>query len=424
MKKIILMVLISCFIMHIACTSFETDEVQSVVVDTIVSDNIEFYIPFQLIDNRIVISTRLNGLVDIKLAVDNGVYNLHLTEIFAKKYADSLNITLYPETPAMGSFQMSPNQKSYLVKGDFKYNFGDSTYVNYNSSAYFINKEQLNDFAYVMSGGDVSQDLPNDVVGIMPLKCLSKNGVIKIDFEKKRFEFPKQVDSSVTVYDYRYVNGCQVVQFPMVFFSDLDEKRYILSSVFDLGYRGNEICLWNNRMLKSIDVYAERNISTSNLGNFSFYFFRNIKIGKDNTLVKNIYLVYLKNIHDKADALLGIKVISKFDIWFDYQNQKIYLKPLVKEFNMSNNEFSINYGLGFTREYDGHGVKYYVSTIRNDDKKVDVKLNDELLKIDNFSIEKANKDSIGAVINYKNRPNQSITVKRGNDTLILHRIRE
>lgn len=243
MKKIILMVLISCFIMHIACTSFETDEVQSVVVDTIVSDNIEFYIPFQLIDNRIVISTRLNGLVDIKLAVDNGVYNLHLTEIFAKKYADSLNITLYPETPAMGSFQMSPNQKSYLVKGDFKYNFGDSTYVNYNSSAYFINKEQLNDFAYVMSGGDVSQDLPNDVVGIMPLKCLSKNGVIKIDFEKKRFEFPKQVDSSVTVYDYRYVNGCQVVQFPMVFFSDLDEKRYILSSVFDLGYRGNEICL-------------------------------------------------------------------------------------------------------------------------------------------------------------------------------------
>lgn len=105
MKKINLITVL--FLLTLTSCGYSTGDNADVNADKNGIDSIGFSIPFQLIDDRVVVVVRLNGLVDVKLAVDNGVNQLHLTESFAKKHADTLEMVLYPDIPAMGKFLVS-----------------------------------------------------------------------------------------------------------------------------------------------------------------------------------------------------------------------------------------------------------------------------------------------------------------------------
>lgn len=103
----------------------------------------------------------------------------------------------------------------------------------------------MEDFAYILEENDgTSKWVPDGVVGIMPLECLSKNGIIKINFEKNQFEFPELVDSLAVPYKYDDIRS-QSVKFPIILFNESNRSNYLLSAIFDLGYNGSVLILKN-----------------------------------------------------------------------------------------------------------------------------------------------------------------------------------
>lgn len=389
-----------------------------------------FYIPFKFIDNFIVISTKLNGCVNTDLMVDDGCYSLTLMRDFVEKYSDTLGLTCYPEIKAMASFGGFPNQKAYIAEGDFSYHFGDSLFINYNSSAYAVDGKMISDFAHILSNDEMRTAFPNNIDGIIPLKCFSKNGIVKINFEKNRIEFPKEVDSSAVAYPYKLIyKDTPIVDIPITFFDESGKSySYMISALLDLGCNVG-ISFRNDKQIRKMDKDIKtcaQNIS-SLYGNYGYtpYRFTKITVGKDSVIFKNMNIICSnQKMFQAFDALIGNDILSEYDLWFDYKKQVIYMKPLLKEIDKDPHKFSILLGLEFGIRNDNDVLQYYVMTVNHDEKTIDTQLGDILLNVDNINVVNISADSLRSIWANRIIPNNSITVKRGKDTLVLQRIRK
>lgn len=351
---------------------------------------------------------------------------------FAEKHADSLGITLHRDVKNVATFGGFSKQRTFLAEGDFSYHFGDSTFVNYNNTGYMINPgKTIKDFANVLSNDEIKSRLPGGVDGIMPLKCFSKNGIIKINFEKNRIEFPTQVNSSAVSYPYELIDGnIQVVNFPITFLNNWGDRRgYTMSSIMDLGYTGS-FSFYNKKkfaqMLSEIKSYSQNSSSTYKDYGYSRYCFDSLRIGKDNMLVEGACFLNIDFLDfTNFDALVGMEILSGYDLWFDYKEQIIYMKPLSAEIDMnSKNVFSILFGFGFGLQSIDNSTYYYAMSINHDKAKTDIMLRDILLKIDDVNVVNISQDSLRSIMSDKSIPQESITIKRGADTLVLKRIKD
>lgn len=411
------------YILLLSCgNSSKTTQKDQIISDLVVdSENLGFTIPFEIINGRMVISTMLNGVIYVRLAVDNGVDELHLIEEFAQKYGDSLEIVLYPNVAAMGAFISAPMQKSYVASGKFYYRFGDSIFVNYNKSCYVINGEYTEDFACILKGGEVVQSLPDRVMGIIPLRSFSKNGILKINFKDKRLEFPETVDSSAV--SYKVDDANRTINLPIEFVGESGSKSYLFSSILDLGYYGDLLIFGNKKVSKimgSIPKDYQLDVDYDEYGR-NYIYYRSMMIGKDSVIFNNMGVLYLKNINELADAVIGVELMSKYDMFFDYRNNYIYMRSLESKYDMINRQFSITVGMGIRTVNVNNNPKRVVSMVLNDYKKVDVRCGDTILKIDYLELESIGRDSLKKIFADRTIPNKTVTVKRGDKVVVLSR---
>lgn len=397
-------------------------------------ESIEFAIPFELINDRIVVRCKLNGKIDVKLAVDNACSELYLTESFAKRYKDTLNLKLYPESSSGGSFMLNPLQECYLAEGDFFYQFGDSTFINYYDKVFRVaaGKRLTGDHAMVLVENPSHKFLPDGVDGILPMRCFSKNGMVGLNFAKDRFEFDIIVDSSMTLYRCEFDDNKQIMKFPITFFSNLgDSVSYVFKTLLDLGCNREFIITnsYNNdKIINKLIALSNKNISSlyTNTPEYSTYNFKQAKIGEDHTLFKNIEFIYSRTSKKNKlfDLLIGVVIMSDYYIAFDYANNLIYMKPLPNDEDGQNaldNSILASVGLNTNRSNSGDIMSYYVVIVDNDRKNVNIQLFDTIIKIDGIEARGLTIDSIKRVMVSKHIPHKTVTIKRGDSILVLSR---
>jgi hypothetical protein len=371
----------------------------------------EFKIPFRLIDNRIAITVNLNNQVSTTLFVDNGCTELMLTEKFIKQYADILHLKEYPQITAVNHSLTIPIQKVYIAQGEIYYHVGEHVFTNTNLSGYTINNEKIKDFIEVFDN-DYFNEL--QIGGIIPLRCLATNGIIKINNNERYIEFPTQIDPLATEYNYQLKNKLQIIQFPITFYDTQGQEHcHRLATLLDLGFNSSNL-LFKNSRTKVIENYADKNIRPSE----RHLFFQKVKIGSENTLMHG-YTMHKGREYNIFDLLIGMEILSNYDLYFDYMTNKIYVRPLSKELFYLNDSTSIITGICLAGDF-------FVANKITNIIKTDIHLGDIVLKIDSIYVRNISRDSL---LKIRKIPNdsisqQSMVVKRGKDTLLLHRVRK
>ncbi|MDR1345831.1 MAG: hypothetical protein LBK03_03915 [Bacteroidales bacterium] len=402
------MIKISCSILFcfcFFCFGFKNEESNN-------TSNIEeFKIPFKLIDNRIAITVKLNNQISTTLFVDNGCTELMLTEKFIKQYTDILHLKKYPQITAVNHFLTIPAQKAYIAQGEICYHIEEHVFINTNLSGYTINNEKIKDFIEVFDN-DYFNELQID--GIIPLRCLATNGIIKINNNEHYIEFPTQIDTLAIEYNYQLKNKLQIIQFPITFVDTQGQAHcHRLATLLDLGFNSSNL-LFKNSRTKAIENYADKNIRSSE----RHLFFQKVKMGSENTLMHGCTMHKGQEYHI-FDLLIGMEILSNYDLYFDYMTNKIYVRPLSKELFYLNDSTSIIAGICLASDF-------FVANKITSIIKTDIRLGDIVLKIDNTYVQNISRDSLLKIrkISNDNISQQSIVVKRGKDTLLLQRVRK
>ncbi len=408
------LILISLLILFLAAVPVQDNNNKPIF-----SESEEYFIPFQIIDSHLYVTVKINNKVTALLSVDNGCPDLHLTESFAKKHAEALGLTFYPDMKSVSYFPGSPNQKCYIAQGNLFFQVKDSIFENQTESLYYSNHDIIKNHCSILSSGDILQFLPAEAAGIIPLKCLVKNNLIRINFRDNRIEFPSRIDSTLkkeyNEYDYKTVNRLQVVQYPITF-SDTKgmQKTFSFKTVFDLGFGGNFSFL-NTKIVSLAKQFESKNYESS------FRFFDEIIAGKDKLKLNYINIVS-SNTNMPFDMLVGIKILSNYDIYFDYKNSKIYTKALSKDkFSLSPSSAP-----GFftvTKKRDNAYIQCHITAINPATSKFSYKLYDEILAVDNVYLQMLSLDSAKRLLVNRDEI-QILLIKRNQDTLLLKRDRE
>ena len=378
-----------------------------------------FCIPFVEFkdDSRIFIKVKINNIVDATLCVDNGASELLLCESFAKKHLHELDMTLFPNVQSMSNFPADPSAKSYIAKGEFFFQIKDSIFKTICHSGYGIDDELILEYAHIIPDNQ-TQNLWNCALadGTLPLEVLAKNGIIFINNEKKRIEFPQEIDTSAIPYPYKQLKDKrQVFSFPFYFKKENIKEKYLFETLLDLGANTRLFYLLQNSKTKTIleqikNCASQNIITTDEIKNLLV--FSKIYAGNDTVEVQNVSL--LPQSKDIVDLWLGMPFLSNYNIFFDYQNQTIYLKTIYPSFSMAITN-SILFGCATSRKVlKDSSYTHEIIGINPNNIKIDAQIKDRIIRINNLDIS-----------NYRTLstdPNDtSITVIRRNDTITLYR---
>ncbi|MCL2247392.1 MAG: hypothetical protein FWC10_09845 [Lentimicrobiaceae bacterium] len=375
-----------------------------------------FYIPFVKLKDeiRIVITVRINNKVDAKLIVDNGIYSLHLSESFAQKHARDLEMTLYPNIQSIGSFHGSET-KSYIAKGSFYFHVKDSVFKTVCNAGYGIDDEFIFEYADIVPDNQLQYLWDNELIdGVLPLEALAKQGIVLINNEKKRIEFPKKVDSIAIPYPYKKLqDGRQIVSFPLLFEKENKKEKFIFETSLDLGSSSRLFTLFQNSKIKTIVSQLKLYTITNFINNDAakeMLFFNHLYAGGEYVIVKDV--AFLQSPKDIIDLWLGISFLSHYNIYFDYSKQIIYLKSIQPSFSMADTN-SILYGSLGIRKVSAEGFFLYeIMAINPNNIKINLQVGDQILRINDRDISKCS-----TILS--DQSDTFVTVVRNKDTLTL-----
>jgi hypothetical protein len=378
--------------------------------------NDEFNIPFEIVKNMIVVRCMLNEQVEANLLVDNGCSELCLSKKFAEKNKNELGLVFYPQINAMSKFMNNTQLKAFVAKGNITFSFGDSILFNKNNQAYTLsNGTAIQEYVEIV---DNTNGIWGEIDGVLPLNLLSKYGIIKINNENHCIEFVKQIDTIATKYQWNNINGLQRITFPVTFFDSVNnEYSYSLHTLLDLGFAGKGILYDNNRtssLRNIIKKFAIKDISTSIT---KLHFISKMKLGKENSIIHDFY--FFMGEKNDLDLLIGFQALQFYNLYFDYSKNYIYTLPLL-ELSYRDTS-SIISGLGISLRLADN--KLHVARVDNSIPiKVDAKIDDEVIKIDTISLGYSSFFEMNKLRNRTDTPQESITVVRKGDTLVLNRI--
>jgi hypothetical protein len=381
-----------------------------------IDNDSSFYIPFVEFNDetRIAIKVRINNKVDAILIIDNGVYSLHLSESFAKKHVQDLEMTLYPNIQSIGSFH-DPQIKSYIAKGSFYFHIKDSVFKTVCHEGYGIDEELILEYADIIPDNQLQNLWDTELIdGVLPLEALAKNGLVLINNEKKRIEFPQKVDTLAVPYPYKILqDGRQIISFPLFFEKDNKKEKFIFETSLDLGSNSRLFTSLQNSKTKMIvsqlKHYALKNIITNDAIK-DMLFFNKLYAGSDFVIVNNA--AFLQISKDIIDLWIGVLFLSNYNLYFDYPNQIIYLKSIQPSFSMADTN-SILFGSFGSRKITAEGdFLYEIMAINPSNIKIDAQIGDRIIRINDRNIGKCR--SI-----LSNQNDTSVTVVRNKDTLTL-----
>jgi hypothetical protein len=342
------------------------------------SGTAKFQIPFQNDHNILLVKARINDRVDANLAIDNGCDEILLNQKFVNKYADLLGIKEYfgllPFKPTLQYARSS----MHIAECDLKFGFGNlsirhtSIYQYYIKDAIPGKEHKIDKFVEVYT--DTTDYFGLNIDGVLPLRLFAEKGIIKINNNDKCIEFVNEIDSGTIKYPFVWEMNTQIVKFPVSFTNDTGKKyTYTLKTLLDLGCNEG-LLLFNNlntkpmlNVLKQIDANADSR------------YILNAELGKNNTVFKFCRL-RKDNRTLGYDLIVGLGILSEYNLYFDYQSQIIGLQYLALA-NSSKSTFLIQH-------YFKNGkYSHIVAAVDKDNCWLDLQKGDELYKAGDILIE-------------------------------------
>lgn len=392
-------------------------------------------LPFKLVNNLIILPVKVNGVV-LNFLVDTGVEETILFSLDEKE-----EIKLYQvekiKLKGLGTQEAVEGLKTYRNK------------------LAFGNLELKNQEIIVVldQNFNFSSSLGIEVNGIMGYDFFSQN-VVKLDYKKKKIVIykpdkfnKKKLLSKFQAFDFTLENGKPYLKMQV----ELNHQIFDIKCLIDSG---NSDGLWlfstpKNKIVVpelnfedylgrgfSGDVYGKKaKIKTLSLDKFKFE--QVITAFPDAISFSNV-----KKVDDRSGSIGG-EVLKRFDVVFDYRNQKLYLKKNTfynDKFRYNVTGISIQHaGLQWYKEQiplrsfdasqenhykqiNGAELKYNfkllpiyeILTIRKNSpaEKAGLKAADVLISINGNKVYKMDLDKVNRLLQTNNRENIKIVVAR------------
>lgn len=291
-------------------------------------------IPFRMVRNMVVIKLRINNKGPFNFIMDTGVGIMVITDPLL---IDSLNI---------------PSKRILKLRG-----LGDGEYYE----AYITSPLQI-DIPGLVSNGVAAAILKTDNFGLSNYAGMPIHGLLGYEFFNNLAVKVNFIDSTLTVYrpkDVRLFGKGDKIPITIE-----DHKPYVVANVhlpdgriresklvIDLG-AGHPLSLENMCSKKELPKKSiTANLGMGFNGPINGYISRINEVELGKYKIKNLISSFpltdsgTNAISVKRDGNLGLGVLKKFIVVFDYYNKFIYLKP----------------GLNFNEpfEHDMSGLEYY-----------------------------------------------------------------
>ncbi len=275
-------------------------------------------IPFELSNNLIILNAEING-TNLKLLLDTGAEK---NVLFSFDENKKISINNAKKIKITGVGSGNPMESIFSSKNILKI----KKYIDNDFSIYILNEEIV----------DVINKLGIEVNGILGYSFF-KDRLIEINYDKKKIIIYK---------DRKILNSNKIKKFTAESIELKDDKPYIkiksesrrnkrnFKLLLDTGLSDG---LWlfdkkkifdkNQKFISDIlgvglsgEIYGKRSrIDKLNLSKFDF---NDVLVAYPDSLsFKNIKIL------EDRDGSLGGEIIKRFNLFFDYKNHNIYMKP-------------------------------------------------------------------------------------------------
>jgi hypothetical protein len=348
-------------------------------------------VPFQLINNLIIIPVQVNG-VNLNFLLDTGVEN---TILFSLDDADSLQFNHIEKIKIRGlgsgnTIDALHSKKNKISLNDFEDN---------NHEIYIVLDQEIN----------FSSQLGIPVHGIIGYEFF-KNHFIEINYSRKRLNIYKNnQDFSINkLKQYDEIPISLELQKPYIeTFTSLNDKEVKTKLLVDSGGSDAMWLFENKKNIQSPQIYFNDFLGHGFSG--SIYGKRSriekLQIGKQEILYPTISFpdslsIQNANMVEGRNGSIGGEILKRFDVLFDYHNKKMYLKKNSNfdeafNYNMSGIEIQHN-GLQWIKEELELKTKFVNSEMSViDQQEKSVKYNFLLKPI--YEVTNVREDSPGAI---------------------------
>ncbi|WP_395075618.1 aspartyl protease family protein [Flavobacterium sp.] len=274
-------------------------------------------IPFQLISNLIIVPVELNG-VKLNFLLDTGVEK---TVLFSLDETDTVSFKNIEKIKIKG---LGSGESIDALKSNYN-TFKINDLVDYSHEIYMILDQDVN----------FSSQLGVPVHGIIGYGFF-KSLFVEINYSRKNLVVYKNIEffPAKKLKNYNSIPLTLELEKPYIeTFATLNSKEINLKLLIDTG-ASDALWLFENKIdiqspVKYFEDFLGRGFSGNIYGKRSRI--ENLKIGKYNLLSPTVSFpdtLSLKsvNIVNGRNGSIGSEVLKRFNILFDYKNQKMYLK--------------------------------------------------------------------------------------------------
>jgi hypothetical protein len=304
-KKLLLIVLLCCIYIPASAQYFAVD-----------SGRKNVSIPFRLIRNMIVIKMSINNRGPFNFVLDTGVGLMIMTE---PKMVDSINLA-QKRTIKITGLGEDEDYEAYVTP---PLNLGITGLYTYGISAAILKKDYFNLSGYV--GMPVHGLIGYDFFNNLAVKINLGDSTLTVCRPQDLKGVKKSQKIPITIEDKKpYLET--MVTFP-------GGKKVKNKLVIDIG-AGHPLSLEN--LIKSNGLpakYIRANLGVALNGPISGYISRIEEIDLGKYKIKNVITSFPDINYEghkysvPRDGNLGIGILKKFNVTFDYTNNVIYLKP-------------------------------------------------------------------------------------------------
>ncbi|MFD0766402.1 aspartyl protease family protein [Mucilaginibacter lutimaris] len=324
-KRVWLFVIINCLFLSASAQSFDVDSTHKYVD-----------IPFKLVRNMMIVKLKINGCGPFNFVLDTGVGLMIITE---PKLVDSIGIASKRTIKLVGLGEGDAFE-AYVTP---VLNIGIPGLVSENVSAAILKTDYFNLSGYV--GVPIHGLLGYEFFNSLAVKINFSDTTMNVCRPRYLKPFKKSQKIPITIEDkkpYMETN----VSFP-------DGTKAVNKFVIDLG-AGHPLSIENMVQKHGLPKKAiQANLGVGLNGPISGYLSRVKDIEIGGYKVKNIITSFpdedyvQRTLNVPRDGNLGIGILKKFNLAFDYSNGLLYVK--------SNEKF----GLPF--EHDMSGIEYFMA---------------------------------------------------------------
>lgn len=295
---------------------FQPLAAQEVVVFTHAKSKVK--LPFKLVNNLIILPVKVNG-VELNFLLDSGVEETILFSLDEKKELELYKVEKI-KLKGLGAEEAVEGLKSY-------HNTLRVGSLNFKNQEIIVVLDQSFNF---------SSSLGIEVNGILGYHFF-KSQIVRFDYSKRKIivynpqKFKsKKVLSKFQAFDFTLENGKPYIMMQV----DVNDRIFEAKCLIDSG---NSDGLWlfqtteNNLKVpdKNFDDYLGRGFSGAIFGKKAkvnqlaigdFKFEQVVTAFPDSVSLANV------NLDDNRSGSIGGEVLKRFNVVFDYQNQKLYLQ--------------------------------------------------------------------------------------------------